>query len=625
MIWIVLLLILPLVAAVIFKKDLLFFIRATGVYVLLSITLLVLPYFKTISPTLYPLEALLYTMKSMLLNNDSTVAHYYADLDLPYAAFYTAVFYVFSVLSPLFTIGISLSLFEYRLKLLLYRISSIRRKSVIFNECNERTKYLGTFLRDQDKKMIIVYLSLNHRTVDNGFIKSIKAMVFEKNIHEIMHSTKQTRTAYLLSDNELNNIKDVMSLIEGIDQRVLFHDVHLTYHGETPKVILEAKYKEMHIHWLEEEMLVVEDLLSKHPLYRAVNTDKELNVMIVGLGKVGKELLKQTCHQSVIAADVKVRILALDLHATKVRDRLEHDAPLIFDRLNIEFFDVDVESSQFNRILKETSFRPTYLAICLAQQQLSIETAIYLRRHYERFEQTFRVQIHVAIDNPTTKTLLLDNLHEVYHHAKDDRGFEIQTFGIYKENYQRYLLDEPRMRLLCYLTHCLFRTSEQNVAKMSVKELKDLTKLDLKNTRAFVNHLPTKLFGLGFGVSFVATLPANQDDLEQKLGNQIKKQLRNLVELDGRRWQAFRKADGYTPLELCDIHDDRYCVIMKKQHARINLDDSRRLARAIHQPDDFFVKQDEAAVRSILALIRLYNAKIKDIDPNGLYLRLSRL
>jgi hypothetical protein len=381
----------------------------------------------------------------------------------------------------------------------------------------------------------------------------------------------------------------------------------------------------MNIHWIEEEMLVVEDLLSKHPLYRAVNEKKELNVMIIGLGKVGKELLKQTCCQSVIAAAIKVRIMALDLHATKVKQQLEHDAPLIFEGLNIEFLDVDVESATFNQVLQETSFLPTYVAICLSQQQLSIETAIFLRRHYERPVQTDRVKIHVAIDNSTTKTLLLDNLHEFYYPGEVDRSFEIHSFGVYKENYQRYLLEESRMRLLCCLTHALYVHSAQDVAAMSVKKLEELSKLDLKNTRAFVNHLPTKLFGLKFGISFVDALPANQAELEGELTKRIQSHLRPLVELDGRRWQAFRKADGHTPLDLSEVHGKYYSVIMKKQHARINLDDSRLLARAIHEPDDHFIKRDEAVIRSIPSLIRLYNAKIKAFDPNGQYLGLFLL
>lgn len=605
-------------------KRFLIAIRLIGIYIWVSITIMVMPYFRVFETSLYPFESVLHTMKSMVLNNDSSVVQYFAAQDVSYARFYTTIIYILYVLSPLFTLGISISFFEKKINTILYHLSSLFRRSVIFTEFNEKTIYLGEFIREKDRKAVIVYLKSGKDAIDYHIIKQMNALVFDGHIDQLRHSLSKNRSAYLLSNDELKNIKDVMSLIDIHRKKWLFNDVHLVYRGEAPKVILEPRYGKMNIHWIEEEMLLVEDLLVKSPLYEAVNDNDELNVMIIGLGKVGREVLKQVASQSFINLHTKVNITAMDLHANHVKAQIKHEAPLAFKGLTIDFFDVDVTTFAFNESIANMKHRPTYVVICLYQQQLSIETAIYLRRHYENRTKSDPVKIHVAIDNETTETLILKNLKETYNYIDDVRSFKIQSFGIYKENYKRYIYEDLRNRVLCYLTHGLYTYSEEELRKKSHEDIKELSsKLDMKNTRAFVTHLPTKLNLLHFTICFVDEIQTHFDQVLIQLSEAVEKHKENLAKLDGHRWNAFRKFDGFTPLPIEEIREDHYQIFMKKMHARIDLEDSKKLAIAIGYDEDFFIQKDIEAIRNIPIILKLYNEKIKSFDANAKYIMIK--
>ncbi|MDX9691828.1 MAG: hypothetical protein RBT45_05170, partial [Acholeplasmataceae bacterium] len=75
-------LLIPLLVLLIKMKRFLIAIRLIGIYIWVSITIMVMPYFRVFETSLYPFESVLHTMKSMVLNNDSSVVQYFAAQDV---------------------------------------------------------------------------------------------------------------------------------------------------------------------------------------------------------------------------------------------------------------------------------------------------------------------------------------------------------------------------------------------------------------------------------------------------------------------------------------------------------------------------------------------------------------
>lgn len=627
------------------EKRFLFTIRVIGVYVWVSLTIMVIPYFIVFETSFYLFEAVLHTMRSMLLNNDSTIANYFANRDVPYALSYTVLLYIFYVLAPIFTLLFSISLFEKYLNKVIYWLFRSFKDSIVFSEYNHKTLYLGELLRKKYRRKLIVYLTDESSDIDYGLIKKMKALVFDGKVHTLKHSMRKNRSAYLLSNNELNNIKDSMAIIHNAKDKLLYHDMYLVYRGEAPKLMFkfidDDVKKKLNIHWIEEERMVVEELLLKSPLYNALNNNT-LNLMIIGLGKIGEELLKQVIYYSNVRLDTTVHITAIDLYATKVKQKILHGAPLAFESVDIEFLDLDVTSYSFDEALEKLKHIPTYIVIALTQQQMSIETAIFLRRFYANFEKDKAIKIHVAIDNKTTKTLLLDNLKEATMLKESDprrseeRVLAFETFGIYKENYRRYIDEEIHYKVLCYLTNAIYdiyirddkkdaKTAIKDVEAMSEEDIAGMSNdLDIRNTRPFVIHLFTKLNAIGYTMCFEETLPEAGEiaSTDKQLRDAIELNLEMLTALDGKRWQAFKKCAGYTPLKLDQVPEDAIEIPITKKHARINLDDTktRELAKHIGKSENYFIERDQKTIKTIPDLIQLYNAKIKEFDENAKYI-----
>ncbi len=626
------------------EKSFLFTIRVIGVYVWVSLTIMVIPYFIVFETSFYLFEAVLHTMRSMLLNNDSTIANYFANRDVPYALSYTVLLYIFYVLAPIFTLLFSISLFEKYLNKVIYWLFRSFKDSIVFSEYNHKTLYLGELLRDKYPHKLIVYLTDESSDIDYGLIKKMKALVFDGKVHTLKHSMRKNRSAYLLSDNELNNIKDGMAIVPKAKKKSFYHDMYLVYRGEAPKLMfkfIDVKDK-LNVHWIEEERMVVEELLLKSPLYNALNNNT-LNLMIVGLGNIGEELLKRVIYQSNVGLDTTVHITAIDLYATKVKQKILHGAPLAFESVDIEFLDLDVTSYSFDEALKKLKHIPTYIVIALTQQQMSIETAIFLRRFYAKIADDSTVKIHVAIDDTKTEDLLnnlkeADNSEELDPNNKvAERVLEFETFGIYKENYKRYIGEEIHNKVLCYLTNAIYNEYIKNDkdVETAIKDIKAMSKdkiagmsndLDIKKTRPFVIHLATKLNAIGYEMKFNKTLPEAGEiaSTDKQLRDDIESNLKMLTALDGKLWQAFKKCEGYTPLDLEETAPNKYEIPITKEHARINLFDTQELAERVGKPKNFFIDRDQKSIRTIPDLIQLYNDKIKEFDKNAKYIVIAK-
>ena len=132
------------------------------------------------------------------------------------------------------------------------------------------------------------------------------------------------------------------------------------------------------------------------------NSEKTISIMIVGLGKFGKEILKTAlwyCQVPGYKLEINVIDYGVDHRGfkTNVKEMFEHECPEIVSHnlpeyegdegYDVQFFDVDCFSSAFDRVFEENKdrFLKTQVAfVTLGNDDRNIDAALDLRRQFDR-------------------------------------------------------------------------------------------------------------------------------------------------------------------------------------------------------------------------------------------------
>lgn len=165
------------------------------------------------------------------------------------------------------------------------------------------------------------------------------------------------------------------------------------------------------------------------------NLEKTISIMIVGLGKFGKEILKTAlwyCQVPGYKLEINVIDFGLDKHGfkTNVKDMFEHECPEILSHnmpdytgdegYDVQFFDADCFSSSFDRVFEEQKARflkTQVVFVTLGNDDKNIDIAIELRRQFDRLlgwddnDKTLKESIKVSKYNdiPLINAVVFDD------------------------------------------------------------------------------------------------------------------------------------------------------------------------------------------------------------------------
>ena len=592
------------------RKDLKRVVRILGVCVFLMMMSAIYPSYAeesfAIGLTLFE------SMCAMLLNASlGEILESFNGFDVAYLGIYKMVLLVLLIIAPLFTVGITLSFFSEKFVRLIYRIRSEFKDTYLFSAINERTLCIAEDVAETDKKAVIAFaLHISEDDIDAealARIKNINAYVINDDVVSVKHSLRHTRNYYLLSTNDSENLEAGLRIYRRYNkERTDKVNMWLYTKNEISDVIFDHLYETFNVRLINEEGLIARTLATNYPVFDAVK-DGRLSILIVGGGHIGLEILRTMTMCSCLGEDIKVDINVIDLNGEKSKDIFEKDSPCLAEKWNIKFHSADVKSVAISNVLD--GIDPTYVVICLGNETLNMETALYIRRKYGIADGFPR--IHALIDYKRIEEEITPNLCvSDWKYNSDNRrfestpicSFEIKTFGSYEDTYKGLRIGASYRDCLAVAVNAANRgviaVDHQNNAEW-LTDLYNQVGFYKDYSDAFAVSIPYKLWLLG--LELVEDGAGEVSDLENILEANIDRLRIN----ENKRYEAFMRSKGWTQLMPSEVKNGRMGNKLQKKHARIDPQYTGELERMTGRD---FSCEDVRSIMNLPAVISLANA-----------------
>ena len=592
------------------RRDIKRVVRVLGVCVFLMMMSAIYPSYAeesfAIGLTLFE------SMCAMLLNaNLGEILDSFNGFDVAYIGVYKTVLLVLLIIAPLFTVGITLSFFSEKFARIVYRIRSCFRDTYLFSAINERTLCIAEDVAATDRKALIVFaLRISEDDIDAealARIKDINAYVINDDIVQIRHSLRRTRNYYLLDTNDSENLEAGLRIYQRYNkERTDKVNMWLYTKNEISEVIFDYLYETFNVRLINEEGLIARALATDYPVYDAVK-DGRLSVLIVGGGHIGLEILRTMTMCTCLGDEVKADINVIDLNGEKSRAIFEKASPGLAEKWDIKFHSADVKSVAISNVLD--GIDPTYIVVCLGNETLNLETAIYIRRKYgiaDGLPHIHSLIDYKRIEEQITPNLCVSDWKYNTEHRKFEStpicSFEIKTFGSYEDTYKGLRIGASYRDCLAVAVNAANRGITAVDSKYNAEWLTDLYNqvgFYKDYSDAFAVSIPYKLWLLG--LELVDDGAGEVSDLENILEANIDRLHKN----ENKRYEAFMRSKGWTQLMPSEVQNARMGNKLQKKHARIDPQYTKELEEMTGRD---FSKEDVRSIMNLPTIIRIANA-----------------
>ena len=591
------------------RKDLKRVVRVLGVCVFLMLMSAIYPGF---AEEAYAIGLTLFeSMCAMLLNaNLGDLLENFNSFNVAYIGIYKTVLLVLLIIAPLFTVGITLSFFSEKFVRLIYRIRSEFRDTYLFSAINERTLCIAEDVAETDRKVVIAFaLRISEDDIDAeslARIKKIGAYLINDDITQIKHSLRHTRNYYLLDTNDSENLEAGLRIYQRYNkERTDKVNMWLYTKNEISEIIFDHLYETFNVRLINEEGLIARTLATNYPVFDAVK-DGRLSILIVGGGHIGLEILRTMTMCSCLGEEITVDINVIDLNGEKARDIFEKSSPSLAEKWNVKFHSADVKSASLSKALD--SVDPTYIVICLGNETLNMETALYIRRKYgiaDGFPRIHALIDYKRIEEEISPNLCVSDWKYNTEHRKFEStpicSFEIKTFGSYEDTYKGLRIGASYRDCLAVAVNAANRGI---TAVDSVNNAEALT--DLYNqvcfykdySDAFAVSIPYKLWLLD--LELVEDGKGDVSALEGALEICAD----NLRKHENKRYEAFMRGRGWAQMMTDEVVDGRMSNKLQKKHARLDTQYTEVLEKMTGRD---FAKEDIRSIMNLPTIIRLAN------------------
>ena len=554
--------------------------------------------------------ALVQSMAAMLLNANATeLLAAFDAFEVSFIGAYKAILLILLIVAPLFTVGITLSFFSDKFSRLLYRMRSAFRPSYLFSEINERTLCIAEEVAGKDRRAVIVFaVRTDKEDIDAEWLDRIKKIgtVINEDIVNISHSLKRERNYYLLCADGSANLDAGLRLYQKYNgDKTGNVNMWLYTHDEVTEVIFDHLYETFNVRLINEEGLISRSLVTKYPLYDAVQGGR-LSVLIVGGGKIGLEILRLSTACSCLGDGVEVEINVIDVDGEKARTTFEKTAPLLSKKWGINFHTADVNTSVFTEKLK--AIKPTYVVISLGNESRNMETALYVRRVYGN--ENGLPHIHAVVDHKRIDEQITPNLfvtfwtyskEQVRHTSEPICSFDIKTFGSYEDIYSNLRIGASYLDCLAVAhnaTYCGIREVNGKYTPALLTDLYNQVMFFKNYSDGFAVSVQYKLYLMGLEL-----VDDGKGDIEL-LNTRLPQNIKLMRSHENRRHEAFMRGDGWADLPANEVKNKMISDKLKKLNARL---DNSQVKELEEKTGRDFDREDEQALYNLPTIILLAN------------------
>lgn len=381
---------------------------------------------------------------------------------------YTALLHI--VLSGV-VIGAIMKLVNHFFPIVSYKFS-INNHIFVFSGISEREVLFAEDVRKEEAEIkkqygkwgsrapLLVFLYSGDETPEIASlverIRDISGYVLPYELEELPlpYYHKKTRIDYfLLQQTDGQNVNDAMKLAQKYKIKDEEQEdkkgckeayVHVLSNYPETEHLLDSVSAESSCSFrlISENQTMIYQLIDKVPLFTGASEndkgEKELNILIVGAGRIGREAVK-VCSWCGYTLDLKPNIWVID-NTELPFQMLQKECPETMEQGNIHFDVVDVRTARFTEYIREHR-NIGYVICALGDEHLNLRTGIEIRSiFYEKPPYSIKNKRLPIINVLIYDGDLQQMSHQLRFKGNKNEGYEyidynINAFGSFQEYY----------------------------------------------------------------------------------------------------------------------------------------------------------------------------------------------
>ena len=560
---------------------------------------------------------------------------------------------ILHILMPLTTYGVILSYFIKAFGWFEYTLFRGKKSVILFSDFSEKSKVYALRLKSKGKLMVFCNTPNGQMEIFNQEYLSSMIFTDQSELQVLEQIKKQNLTILELSDDNDSNLWKSVEIIRYLTNEknkisdADLNTISLYTISRQPEagVILDnlmgrgtENHKKLHQFLVNEYKQYAFNLVHESPIYEVLNENSQtLDVMIVGFGKMGREVLKAVswagCFPNI---DTNIHVIAKNAEkdgeillseCPELGVDLRHDngipEPLIGVRLNpdapIYYYNAEANTQEFDDIIHSLS-HCGYIVISLGNDAKTLTAALHIYRLImrDRLQKDPRAvppRIHIRIrDNKNLPLFMTKDNCSILKHFKQ--------FGCYEEIYGQQQLGKSEIDQLAENVLNIYRNVHQSANVKNI-EFKDIPETEKNENRAAAVHAMYKLAYCGNITVTQTDENLSYEDRarireanQQIFNEQVSEAERvKLAEWEHIRWQAYLRTEGFIHCDyeetkaIFDSHsdEDRETAIEKTRAAlrevRIHptigdADHLRKVSTLLGDPNDpdYYYKNDKTMI-----------------------------
>ncbi len=338
---------------------------------------------------------------------------------------------------PLLTMRAFFSLFKDKFTRLRYYFS-ICRECHVFSALTEKSICLATDIYNESKsfiKPLIVFCNVNAGNVSDGLLlraECIDAGFFRKSVldfktNKLINFKKDEKNYFYLSDEDYAiNERDCVHLTQSENKAIDHLYVFSSLESSVCIVNTAKKTVNYAVHLINEAQVIAYSLLFEHPMYESAHNGVN-SVLVIGAGQNGLEIAKNSIWCGAMnSLEFSLRIVDKEDKMKVLNARYGdfiREAEKAGITVDCECMVKNVDSDGLEEVVSENK-DATYIVVALGNDELTLNTAIFLRKLYRR-----KISGYLPKIIPVLKST---NYKKIAGSAKD---FELTPFGFNEDIY----------------------------------------------------------------------------------------------------------------------------------------------------------------------------------------------
>lgn len=451
---------------------------------------------------------------------------------------YSVLAAILFVFAPILTFSVILSLIKNAYAYGAYLFSYFK-DVYVFSELNDESIVLASSIKKNHPKAAIVYTDVFESNDEQSYelmqkARKLIALFFKGDIEYInysIHSRNKKIVFFTIGHDETENIRQAMALIGQYKERdnVELYVFSSTSEGEL--LLADIDKGSMKVRRINENTAMINRYLyeSGDAIFDgAVHDDKNvrsINVMLVGMGKYGTEMLKTLswfCQMDgyrlfIDAYDRKVDVL--DRFTAICPELISNEHNGVFDKNDAEYIinihsGVDVDTHTFQRMVLIGERETSFVYVALGDDNENVRVSTNLRVMFER------KGIHPRIVTIVEDSHVNSGLQKI--HNFSGQPYNIDFIGSLEETYSEEAIMGSDLENEALQRHLKWGNEEE------------FWKYEYNYKSSVATTIHTKM-KRHCGI-------AGADKREEDLTDEEKL---SLEQLEHRRWNAYMRSEGY--------------------------------------------------------------------------------